>query len=158
MLTVRTFISYCAVLAALAFLGTAFLEVAEFAPQSNLQRLSVGANELFESASNEAHMSSQRTISDIAPQIQSFSITAELFVQRNLTKARLQFAAMANSIPAFFSNASSAPKAARGWVDGGPQVAAQKAGSKANELANKVPVVNNAIHSATRAIRDSLGN
>lgn len=161
MYPLRKFISYCAVLAALAYLGTTSLELADLAPRVNLHGLPNGADEFLQAVLNDARLSSQRTVAELTPQLQFITSNAGVFAQRNVVTARLQFAGMVNSVSAHFTLSDWLPKGAPNWMKGGAQEAVQKAGDKANDQAKKVPVVDHAISSTTsrdRAARDSLGN
>jgi len=118
-----------------------------------------GSGAFLQTASAEAGPAAQRTIAELTANLQSFSNSAGLFVHRNIVTARLQLAYMFNSIPTHFSDWL--PHGTPGWIQGGPQVAAQNAGAKANELAKKVPLVSSAVDATSsrfRAVRDSLGN
>ena len=159
--TLRTFISYCAVLAALAFLSTTSLELADLAPRVNLHGLPNGAGEFLQAVLNDARLSSQRTVAELTPQLKFITSNAGAFVQDNVVTARLQFAGMVNSVSAHVTLSDWLPKGAPNWMKGGAQEAVQKAGDKANDLAKKVPVVDHAIRSASnrmKAARDSASN
>ncbi len=161
MYTLRRFISYCAVLAALAFLDTTSLELNTLAPRMNMHGLATGTDEFLQTVFNDARLSSQSTVTELTPKLKFIINNAGMFAQHNVVKARLQFVGMVNNIPARFTLSYWLPKGAPNWMKGGAQQAVQKAGDKANDLAKKVPVVDQAINSTTsrdRAARDSLSN
>jgi hypothetical protein len=110
-------------------------------------------------ALRQASPETRETLADISAQLQSFSHSASLFVDRNVTTARLQIAGMANSIPT--SVADLLPTSALSWAHGGVGAAAQNAGAKAGEMARKVPMVNSALNSTSNrfaAVRGSLSS
>ncbi|MDR3772182.1 MAG: hypothetical protein P4L26_02475 [Terracidiphilus sp.] len=159
--TLRKFISFCAVLAAVAFLGTTSLALTDLAPQVNLHGLPNGAGEFLQVVLNDARLSSQRTVAELTPQLKFMTSNAGVFVKHNLVTARLQFAGMANSVSARFTRSDWLPTGAPNWMKGGATAAVQKASGKANDLANKVPVVDRAISSASnsmKGVRDAVSN
>jgi hypothetical protein len=140
MATFRKLVNRLMVLTALALLGTVLVRMAP-------------------AALDQASPETRATVAEISGQFQSFSRSAGLFFDRNVTTARLQIAGMANSIPT--SVADLLPTSALNWAHGGAQVAAQNASAKAGEMARKVPVVNTALNSASNhfaAVRGSLGS
>ncbi len=156
MFTLRKFIYCCAVLGALAFLGTTLLEMTPSERQSNLHGKPAGGDFL-QTAFTQSSPETRQTMAAIDAHLQSFSTSASLFFAKNVTTARLQLAGMANSIPSNFANLL--PSSALSWTQGGAQVVAQNAGAKASEVARKVPVVNSALNSTSdrfAAVRNSL--
>ena len=140
MVTLRKFVNGLMALGAVAFLGSLLLSAAP-------------------AALDQAGPDARSTLAGLSVQLQSFSHSAGLFIDRNVTTARLQIAGMANSIPT--SVADLLPTNALNWAHGGAQVAAQNAGAKAGELARKVPVVNSALNSTSNrfaAVRSSLSS
>ena len=140
MVTLRKFVNGLMALGAVAFLGSLLLSAA---PE----------------ALDQAGPDARSTLAGLSVQLQSFSHSAGLFIDRNVTTARLQIAGMANSIPT--SVAALLPTSALNWAHGGAQVAAQNAGAKAGEMARKVPVVNSVLNSTSNrfaAVRGSLSS
>jgi len=140
MVTLRKFVNGLMALGAVAFLGSLLLSAAP-------------------AALDQAGPDARSTLAGLSVQLQSFSHSAGLFIDRNVTTARLQIAGMANSIPT--SVAALLPTSALNWAHGGAQVAAQNAGAKAGEMARKVPVVNSVLNSTSNrfaAVRSSLSS
>ena len=140
MVTLRKFVNGLMALGTVAFLGAALLGAAP-------------------AALNQSSPETRATIADIRVHLQAFSHSSGLFIDRNVTTARLQIAGMANSIPT--SVADLMPTSALNWTHGGAQVVAQNAGAKASEIARKVPVVNSALNSTSShlaAMRSSLSS
>jgi hypothetical protein len=140
MVTLRKFVNGLMALGAVAFLGSLLLSAAP-------------------AALDQAGPDARSTLAGLSVQLQSFSHSAGLFIDRNVTTARLQIAGMANSIPT--SVAALLPTSALNWAHGGAQVAAQNAGAKAGEMARKVPVVNSVLNSTSNrfaAVRGSLSS
>ena len=159
MFTLRKFFYCCAVLGALTFLGTTLLEMSVSERQSNLHGQPASAGSFIQTALDQASPGTRESVAAFSVRLQSFSTSAGLFIDRNVTTARLQLAGMANSIPSSF--ADWLPTSTLNWMHGGAQVAAQNAGAKAGEMARKVPVVNSAINSTTShfaSVRNSLSN
>jgi hypothetical protein len=159
MFTLRKFLSCCAVLGVLTFLGTTLLEMPVSEHQSNLHGQPAGAGNFIRTALDQASPETRQDLAELNVHLQSFSASAGLFIDRNITTARLQLAGMTNSIPSHF--ADWLPTSALNWTHGGAQVAAQNAGAKASEMARKVPVVSSAINSTSNhfaAVRNSLSN
>jgi hypothetical protein len=140
MVTLRKFVNGLMALVGIAVLGAVVVRMAP-------------------AALDQASPETRATVAGITVQLESLSHSAGLFVDRNVTTARLQIAGMANSIPT--SVADLLPTNALNWAHGGAQVAAQNAGAKAGELARKVPVVNSALNSTSNrfaAVRSSLSS
>jgi hypothetical protein len=159
MKTLRKFLYCCAILGALAFLGTTLLPVAANEPQSHIHGLPSGVGAFLQTAANQSAPATDRTIADLTFRLHTFSDTAALFIHRNVVNGRLQLAYMANAIHSNMSLASWLPRAGSGWFEGGPQVAIQNAGIKANDMAKKVPVVSTAINATSSKlsiVRNSL--
>lgn len=160
MFTLGKFFCCGAVLGSMALLGPTILQMSANNSQSSLHGLPSGFGAFGQGATNQAGPASDRAIAEITVKLQSFSDSALLFAKRNVIAGRLQLQYMANTIHSNLSVGAwnlSAPS----WFKGGPQVAAQNAGAKANELARKVPLVNGAIDATRRrfaAVRDSLSN
>jgi hypothetical protein len=159
MFTLRKFVNGCVALGALAFLGTMLLEMVVNESRSTVNGQLAGSGNLIQEAVGQASPETRETIADISAHLQSFSHSASLFIDRNVTTARLQIAGIANSIPT--SVADLLPTSALNWAHGGAQVAAQNAGTKASEMARKIPVVNSALNSTSSnfaAVRSSLSS
>jgi hypothetical protein len=159
MFTVRKFLYCCAVLGALAFLGTTLAQMAANENRLDVHGLPSGAGIFLQTASAEAGPAVQRTLTTISSHLQSFTDSARTSLRRYAVTAQLQLGSMPKIDPTHFTVGDWMPRSAPNWIQGGAESAAQAAGSHASDLAKKVPVVSSVIDSTKSrfaAVRDSL--
>lgn len=95
------------------------------------------ADASLQSAATQADFELQRAVVEIPFNLKSFSDSSDVFLRRNATTARLQWESMVNTVPAQLAGTEWLPRDQPYWIQG----AAQEAGSEADALARKIPVV-----------------
>ncbi len=135
--------------AALALLGFTLYQASLQGHQSNAAALTTGSG-IVQSAMNTAGPAADRTISGFTANLQSCLSSGEYFLQRNGTKARLQFESMASSLPSSLGNWL--PRNGSNWLQSTAQKASQVAGNNPGTLAKKIPVVHGALDATKERI------
>jgi hypothetical protein len=140
--------------AAIVLLGFTFYEASLQGHQSDMAGTLTAGRGIAQLALNTAGPAADRTISKFTANLQSYLNSGEFFLQRNGTKARLQFDSMANSLPS--SLGDWLPRNGSNWLQTTAQKASQVAGNNPDALAKKIPIVHGALD-ATKARITAVG-
>jgi hypothetical protein len=140
----------CFGVTALALLGFTLYQASLADHQSNgAGTLSAGSGAI-QSAIDKVGPASDRAISEITANLQSYLNSTEYFLHRNGTRARLELESMAASLPSTLGDLL--PKNGSNWLQSTAQKASQVVGNNPGATAKKIPVVNGALNATKERI------